>query len=457
MKLKKFIITAAIALFGVWTGVFAEEAIPEVKNIVATGVGETNISVRVLESGGEVYVSADDVLKGSGYELGWESYHSAVIVYNPQLKCNMYIYLKENKIYDGRDFIYYDKPIVINGNLAYITEKMLADLTKDGFIYEIKAPVVEDITDKFRRQGDVKVYNGMYLLGGWFAFEKVALTDEMVLDYANAVNTVASSLPENVQVYNMTIPNSCEYYAPKMYSTNLKAQYEKLYSALDERVKAVDIYQTLFDKADEFIFFNTDHHWTQRGAYFAYKKFAELAGVEIPVSHMDSCQKLHSYNVVGSFAGIMKGTEGETQLNSAGEVLERFVPPYDITKLVYSDCLMEKCMGQGPMINKYLRAYGTFMGGDVPVAQLHNKNLSNGKVLCIIKDSYANAFATWAICDYEYVYLVDIRCFNGANGMEEPFSIKTFQEKTGFQDLLIMHYPNTIYDYVLRDYIRKLA
>lgn len=456
MKFKGLLFTIFL-ICGLTIGVCANGQEPKAENIVVTGVAQMNISARTMEKDSIKYICIDDVLKASGFELGWESYHGAVIVYNPSLQCNMYVYLSRNEIFDGREFIAYSEPIVVYNGYAYITEKMLADLTRGIFVYEIKPPVVESPFDKYRRSGNVDNYNGIYLLGQWYAFEMVDLTEEMLLDYALAVNTVAENLPEDVNVYNMAIPNSAEYYAPKIYSTGLREKYHVIYENLSERVQAVDIYQALFDHADESIFFNTDHHWTQRGAYYAYECFTQLKGIHIEEPHLKTCTKFHTQNVVGSFASLMKGTPGEEYLKVGGELLERFIPPYNITKEVYYDCDMQKLMGTGPLINKYLHAYGTFLGGDVPVAKLHNKDKNDGSTLCIIKDSYANAFATWAICDYEYVYLVDIRCFNGANGMEEPFTIKRFQENTGFDDLLIMSYPNTIYDYVLRNYIKLMG
>ncbi len=456
MKLKIFILSFMLAL-GVSIQAVGYYEEPMSKNIVASGVMDTNISARVTSVGETNYICIDDVLKASGYELGWESYHGAVIVYNPVLCQNMYVYLNRNEIFDGRVFIKYDQPIIIHNGFAYITEQMLFDLTKDSFIYEIKPPVVEDPMDKYRRSGNVVCYNGIYLLGNWFAFEKVALEDDMCKDYADAVNTVAESLGGSVNVYNMAIPNSAEYYAPKMHSTNLRRSYDIIYQNLSDKVEPVDIYQILFDHAEEYIFFNTDHHWTQLGAYWAYLEFANIKGIEVPENRLKKCDKYYTQNVVGSFGTLMEGTEGGELIKGSGEMLQRFIPTYEITKDVYYDCAMQKKMGSGQMIIKSLKAYSTFLGGDVPVMKLHNKDIKNGKTLCIIKDSYANAFATWAICDYEYVYLIDIRCFNGANGHEEVFDIADFQKITGFEDLLIMSYPNTIYDYVLRDYIRKLA
>ena len=431
---------------------FGESYSVRYENINLTGTYNIEYAARYIDRGDKKYVSADDALAGAGYQLGWEAYHSAIIVYNPVINGNMYIYLNENKIWDGREFKYFEDSIIIQDGEAYITEDMLLDVIKDSYKKSSAAGSGEDI---YRRSGNVSCYNGIYLLNGWYAFEKIDITDEGALEYAAAVNEVAASLPENVKVYNMLIPNSAVFYAPKEYAGNIISQYDKIYTNLNSRVKPVNIYPALLSHGNEFIYFNTDHHWTHRGAYYAFQEFMKLKGVN--ADYINYFGQNNTKNVVGSFINLMKGTEGADLIRGCGETLERFIPPYVITKNVYNDCFLKKYAGTGPLINKNINSYSTFIGGDVPVAQIHNGHLSDGSTLCIIKDSYANAFATWAAVNYEYVYLVDIRCFNGANGHTEEFDINDFHNVTGFDDLLIMSYPNTVADSVLRYYIRSFS
>lgn len=253
----------------------------------------------------------------------------------------------------------------------------------------------------------------------------------------------------------MLVPNSAVFYAPKEYAGNIPEQYEKIYKYLSSRVTPIDIYPVLFNHANEFIYFNTDHHWTHKGAYYAFEEFMRTKGIF--VDYIKYYGQSNTKNVVGSFANLMDGTEGATLIRGCGETLERYIPPYTITKKVYNDCALQKHIGTGPLINKNINAYSTFIGGDVPVTQIHNEYLKDGSTLCIIKDSYANAFSTWAASNYEYVYLVDIRCFNGANGHAEEFDINDFYKVTGFDDLIIMSYPNTVADSVLRYYIKSMS
>ena len=52
------------------------------------------------------------------------------------------------------------------------------------------------------------------------------------------------------------------------------------YSQMDDKIITVDAYSKLRSHTDEYIYFRTDHHWTQLGAYYAYTAFCEAAGFE---------------------------------------------------------------------------------------------------------------------------------------------------------------------------------
>ena len=446
---------AALLIFLIASFTAYAETIP-INAKVTSHTHSSDLTVRSVKTQWETYISADDALKGMGYQLGWDGQQCAVVIFNPSKNTNMYIYINEDKIFDGTDFISFNGGIITKPSGAYITLDVINALTKGLHTYTLEPAFADSDYNSFRRNGPIKEYNNIYLMNGWYAFEKVDITNEALVDYAQSVNTFAKSLPENVNIYNMLIPNSSEFYAPKHLCSELSYKYRIIYSLLDKKIKPVDIIPELFYHADEYIFFNTDHHWTQKGAYYAYRKFMNVQDKWVG-NYPETFTQINSLNVVGSFASLMPGTEGEAQIIANSELLVRYHPPYNVTKHVYHDQNMEQFFGEGPLINNNIMAYGTFMGGDVPVAKLHNTDLHNGKTLCIIKDSYANAFATWAICDYEYVYLVDIRCFNGANGHPNTFSISEFYNKTSFDDLLIMSYPNTVADKYLRQYIRNLG
>ena len=86
------------------------------------------------------------------------------------------------------------------------------------------------------------------------------------------VKAVADSIPD-VNVYNMLVPTSAEFYAPLGMYPNQITPIREVYRNLSDRVTPVNVYDALREHCGEKIYFFTDHHWTQRGAYYAYKEF----------------------------------------------------------------------------------------------------------------------------------------------------------------------------------------
>ena len=51
-----------------------------------------------------------------------------------------------------------------------------------------------------------------------------------------------------------------------------------IYSSLDSRIKTVNVFDTLKEHSDEYLYFRTDHHWTALGAYYTYCEYMNVKG-----------------------------------------------------------------------------------------------------------------------------------------------------------------------------------
>ena len=77
------------------------------------------------------------------------------------------------------------------------------------------------------------------------------------------------------------------------------------YSKMAPNIVTVDAYAKLRNHTDEYIYFRTDHHWTQLGAYYAYTAFCEAAGFEaVPLEDFETGRY---DNFVGSMYTFTKG------------------------------------------------------------------------------------------------------------------------------------------------------
>ena len=249
--------------------------------------------------------------------------------------------------------------------------------------------------------------------------------------YVEAVNTFAEKLPEDVKLYNMLIPTQLEFREP-IYKNLQDSQADainEMYENLDERVTAVDVYDALGEHSDEYIYFRSDHHWTQLGAYYAYRVFANAANVAA-VNNTD----YETHKQKGMF-GYLYDRASTPDIRKNPDTIEW----YDLDdKQMIRVSIMEEIEDgvfnerEIMMYDEGKRSYTFFLGGDYPVLKIENDEIPDGKTIVVIKDSYANAFATWLSKSYNKVILVDPRSYKG--------SIDTILEEFEPDDMLIMDY-----------------
>ncbi|MCQ2570050.1 MAG: DHHW family protein, partial [Limosilactobacillus sp.] len=59
--------------------------------------------------------------------------------------------------------------------------------------------------------------------------------------------------------------------------------------------------------------------------------------------------------------------------------------------------------------NKYM----TFIAGDQPFEEINNPKLHDGSSIVIVKESFGNAFTPFLVNNFEHVYVVDYRYYDG--------------------------------------------
>lgn len=255
----------------------------------------------------------------------------------------------------------------------------------------------------------VKMYGedaGVMLFGG---------SKKQGLRYAAIINSYKQALGEDVNVYNMVVPTSAEFYLPKKYakySSSEKDAIDYIYSNLGDDVIKVDAYSVLQQHTDEYIYFRTDHHWTGRGAYYAYTAFCETAGIEYPA--LDEYEERVKENYVGSLYGYT----GDVTLKNSPDTFYYYLPPAKYSAYAWNPSDL-KAIGPTSVFHEYASGsnmYGLFIGGD----SMHIKITSDsgtGRKLVIFKESYGNALAPYFVNGFDEIYIIDIRYF-GKNAVK---------------------------------------
>ena len=255
--------------------------------------------------------------------------------------------------------------------------------------------------------------------------------DETEKMYTDAVNAIAERLPENVKVYSMLIPTQLEFREP-IYKNLQDSQTDAIndmYDMLDERVTTVDAVGALSEHTDEYVYFRSDHHWTQRGAYYGYRAFMETAGGEA-VNADD--YEVHKIN---GMLGYLFDRVNTPDITKNPDTVEWY--DLDENEDIKVSSLKDGKDGafteyEGKMYHDDKRGYNFFFGSDYPLLELENTSLPDGKTIVVIKDSYANAFATWLAKSYKRVILVDPRIYEGG--------IDAVAEEFKPDEMLVMNY-----------------
>ncbi len=286
-----------------------------------------------------------------------------------------------------------------------------------------------------------------FALNNSYLFSTVKVPDYKAEYYAQIVNMIADNVGE-ANVYNMLLVDSNEIYAPTRFYRNQKKTIEYINSMLSDKVTPVQAVENIIKHADEKIYFSTDHHWTHRGSFYAWEEFARLKGFA-PLD-LNSFDKADTDAFSGSYVQRMEKALMPDNLVKT-ETLERFLPKYDTEVKIYSDWEMKNPIGKVPLINLKNNSYSCFIAGDHPLTVIKS-SVGNGKKLAVIKDSYANAFVTWAVNEYEFIYVIDVRGFKGGG-----LKISDFYELTKFDDLIIESYPTAIENNDMRGHLLEMA
>lgn len=243
----------------------------------------------------------------------------------------------------------------------------------------------------------------MELFGGSSAMAKM---------YAGCINKYYDELKDIATIYDIIVPSSIAFYPPAEYrkmGASEKNNGELIYSNLVPGVKAVNAYDEIAAHRSDYIFFGTDHHWTGLGAYYAYTAFCKSAGIT-PIA-LESM----THKVKKNYLGSLYLLTHDAGLKEHPDSVEYWMVPGKHTTIVY-----RSASGKGAAGSCYAEhagggnSYGVFLGGDNPLMRIDNDYNKNGRKCVIIKNSYGNPFSTYFTANYETVFVVDYRYYNGS-------------------------------------------
>lgn len=224
-------------------------------------------------------------------------------------------------------------------------------------------------------------------------------------NYANTAAYYKTLFGENTRVSMVVAPVSAMVIDNPTVTSKIPDQrdiLDKMAAFVDPSVNFVDAYTEMYEHRDEYLFFKSDHHWTARGAYYAYSAFAKSVGLEpTPLDGFD-------YAVMNdSYSGSMYNYTYDARVKNFVDTIEAFFPRKAHTMTVtgingvtynYDTCIVSAN-----------RTYVTFIAGDNPYTVINVPENPQDMNVLVLKDSFGNAFVPFLCEHYGNIIVVDTR------------------------------------------------
>lgn len=297
------------------------------------------------------------------------------------------------------------------------------------------APEEPTVDGTIHEQGEVA---GTVYIADNRGFEIYYFSNDSAVYYASMLNTVHSILGDSVKVYDMLAPTSfavCldEDTQMSLGGSSTRDAFNYTYSMMDPAIVKVPVLDTLIKHNADYVYFNTDHHWTQLGAYYAYREFCNAKGI---TPHELSDFKENAYpNFLGTFYSYSNQSEA---LGNNPDTLYTYTPNGT------NECIVSTQDGNDlnwPVVDDATEystgsKYSAFISGDNPLVTINNPSITDGSSCVVIKESYGNAFVPFLVDHYQTVYVVDYRYYGG--------NLTTFIQQNNVSDVLFINNADAI-------------
>ncbi len=173
-------------------------------------------------------------------------------------------------------------------------------------------------------------------------------------------------------------------------------------SLADPSINFVDTYSEMYAHRNEYLFFKSDHHWTARGAYYAYRAFAESRG--LTPTELDD----FDYKVINdSYHGSMYSFTGDARVKNFTDTIEAFVTRKKVTMTITGQ--NGATYSYNSPIVESNHTYVTFIAGDNPYTVINVPENPQDKNVLVLKDSFGNAFVPFLCEHFGNIIVVDTR------------------------------------------------
>ena len=286
----------------------------------------------------------------------------------------------------------------INDNTEAVTEtttvattEAATENTEAGATTEATTEKVREVDPPDSKGMDEEIQNqiqqNLYVKGD-AAYSVYYFGKENCTNYVAALNNVAAELKGQTTVYNILVPNNSgvmlsEDELSKLAGSDQEQAIDYYYSIESDDVKTVDTIKTLREHNDEYLYFRTDHHWTQLAAYYVYQNFCKVKGIEAhDLSYYDKKE-------FKNFLGTFYSTLGNSNMEANPDIVDAYVPKGTNDMTFWDTDGKEWNWNVIYDVDSWASSskYMTFIGGDRPMEVIENPQIKDGSSCVVLKES----------------------------------------------------------------------
>jgi len=189
-----------------------------------------------------------------------------------------------------------------------------------------------------------------------------------------------------------------------------------------------DLSAQMLSHLDEKLFYDTDHHWTLRGAYLAYEQLMTMWGMTALPYESFGVQQIDGFLGTLYNKSRFNGIKSETLSWIDPQILSYETDGKVTGSLIDKAALTSK------------DPYSAFLYGNHGFGRILVNNSITPKKLLVIKDSYANSLIPFMTSAFDQIDVIDLRQFNG--------SLKGILETNAYDKILVLQSFNQFCDEV---------
>lgn len=304
------------------------------------------------------------------------------------------------------------------------------DSSKEKQEEENKEPVEAPNSQEMEAEIQNQIQQGLYVKDG-AAYSVYYFNQDAAETYTNALNQAAEKLDGIANVYSLLVPNNSGAMLSEKELKGLGGSDQKqaiaYYHSLYDKVKPIKTIETLREHKDEYLYFRTDHHWTQLGAYYVYQNFCKEKGWK--PHKLSEFEKMTFEPFLGTFYAELRNQD---MANNPDRV-DAYVPmgTNDMTYWNTDGSKQEWHVIEDVSTWDDASGYYCYIGGDKPMSIIENPDIDDGSSCIVLKESYGNCFVPFLVDHYQTVYVVDFRYAN--------VNLVDYVKEKKIQDVLIMN------------------